>query len=103
MLSTDTLIWLILGGTTVVCVLSMLGVFASVVRHQTDLHDLRNRVAELQYSYTLQLARLHGHIDAESDEGGVDIVDDSAPATPLGDLRSEGPSTPGPAAARAAA
>lgn len=76
MLTTDTLIWLILGGTTVVCVLSVLGVFASVMRHQTDLHDLRNRVAELQYRYTLQLARLHGHIEGEAEESEVDILDD---------------------------
>jgi hypothetical protein len=79
MLTTDTLIWMILSGTTVVCVLSMLGVFASVMRHQTDLHNLRNRVAELQYRYTLQLARLHGHIEAEAEEievAEVDILDD---------------------------
>lgn len=75
MITPDTFIWMILAGTTVVCVLSMLGVFASVMRHQTELHDLRNRVAELQYRYTLQLARLHGHIDAEEvEEGAVDIL-----------------------------
>lgn len=83
MLTTDTLIWIILAGTTVVCVLSMLGVFASVVRHQTDLHNLRNRVAELQYRYTLQLARLHGHVEAEAEEGGVDILSDQG--EPIGE------------------
>lgn len=76
MFGTDTLIWVILGGTTAVCVVSMLGVFASIMRSQTQLHDLRNRVTALQYKYTLQLARLHGHIDApEPDEGGVDVLD----------------------------
>lgn len=90
MLTTDTLIWLILGGTTVVCVLSILGVFASVVRHQTDLHDLRNRVAELQYRYTLQLARLHGHVEAEAESGGVDILDDQGnPEIAEADPRSQ--------------
>ncbi len=87
MVTPDTLIWMILAGTTVVCVLSMLGVFASVMRHQTELHDLRNRVAELQYRYTLQLARLHGHLDAEEgEEGEVDILEaDSSLAADQGD------------------
>ena len=82
MVTADGLIWIILAVTTVVCVVSMLGVFASVVRHETQLHDLRNRVASLQYSYTLQLARLHGHIDpADEEPGGVDVLDDDgAPA-----------------------
>lgn len=96
MLNTDTLIWLILGGTTVVCVLSILGVFASVAQHQTDLHDLRNRVAELQYRYTLQLARLHGHVEAEPELGGVDILDDQ-------DNPEIAEVAPSPQAARAAA
>jgi hypothetical protein len=77
MIGTETLIWIILAATVVVCVLSILGVFASIIRHETDLHDLRNRVSELQYRYTLQLARLHGHIEEEAD-GQVDIVEDDA-------------------------
>jgi hypothetical protein len=75
MVTTDTLIWLVLAATAAVCIVSMLGVFASVMYHETELHDLRNRVAELQYSYTLQLARLHGHIEEE--DGAVDIVEDT--------------------------
>lgn len=78
MVTTDTLIWIILGITGVVCIVSMLGVFASIMSHETHLHDLRNRVAELQFKYTLQLARLHGHVGAEdSDSDGVDILDES--------------------------
>lgn len=76
MLSTDTLIWVILAATTAVCVVSMLGVFASVIRHETDLHNLRNRVTELRYSYTLQLARMHGHIEEEEEVGAVDVLDE---------------------------
>jgi hypothetical protein len=95
MLSTDTLIWMILAGTTVVCVLSILGVFASVVRHQTDLHDLRSRVAELQYGHNLQHARMHGHVDAESESGGVDILDDQSNP----EIAEAAPSRPARAAA----
>lgn len=82
MISTEGLIWIILAATALVCVLSMLGVFASIIRHETDLHDLRNRVAELQFKYTLQLARLHGHIEADEPQPDVDIVEErpSAPA-----------------------
>lgn len=82
MVTADGLIWIILAVTAAVCVVSMLGVFASVMRHETQLHDLRNRVASLQYSYTLQLARLHGHIDpADEEPGEVDVLeDDGAPA-----------------------
>lgn len=81
MIGTETLIWIILAATALVCVLSMLGVFASIIRHETDLHDLRNRVAELQFSYTLQLARLHGHIESDESSSDVDIVEDE-PAGP---------------------
>lgn len=73
MLDTEALIWLILGGTGTVCVVSMLGVFASVMRHQTHLHDLRNRVSQLHYDYALRLARLQGQI--EDEEGEVDIIE----------------------------
>lgn len=84
MLSTDAIIWMILAATGFVCVLSMLGVFASVMHHETELHDLRNRVAELRYSYTMQIARMHGHISEDDDEdGGVDIVEDAGPALAL--------------------
>lgn len=77
MVTADGLIWIVLAVAIAVCVVSMLGVFASVMRHETQLHDLRNRVASLQYSYTLQLARLHGHIDpADEEPGAVDVLDD---------------------------
>src|SRR5690606_27032828 len=83
MIGTDSLIWVILGVTTAVCVLSMLGVCSGVIRHETRLHDLRNRVAELQYRYTLQLARLHGHIEDEAEEGEVDVLDAEGDPVPL--------------------
>lgn len=99
MLSTDTIIWIILAATGAVCVVSMLGVFASVLHHETELHDLRNRVAELRYSYTIQIARMHGHItDEDGEEGEVDMLDDAG--EPLAMPASAAQSAP-PAAAAA--
>ncbi|RMH28556.1 MAG: hypothetical protein D6692_05205 [Planctomycetota bacterium] len=83
MVDTGTLLWLILGLTGTICVVSMLGVFSSVIRHETQLHDLRNRVSELHYEYALRLARLHGHID--DDEEGVDILDDNGAVMEVGE------------------
>tara|TARA_R110000782_G_scaffold54637_9_gene115515 strand:+ start:3839 stop:4144 length:306 start_codon:yes stop_codon:yes gene_type:complete len=85
MLPTESLIWIVLAGTGFVCVVSMLGVFSSIMRHETDLHNLRNRVAELQYSYSLQLARLHGHLDHEDEVGEVDILDDDGSVIEAGE------------------
>lgn len=91
MVTTDTLIWFVLACTVAVCVVSMLGVMSSVMRHQTQLHDLRSRVAQLQYSYTLQLARLHGHLDGigaqEGEVGEVDILDDTGAVVTADELR----------------
>ncbi|WP_420587950.1 hypothetical protein [Marivita sp.] len=72
---TESLIWIILACTGTICVISMLGVFANVMSYETQLHDLRNRVAELQYTYALRLARLHGHVK-DDEVGQVDIVDE---------------------------
>jgi hypothetical protein len=83
MVDTGTLLWLILGLSGTICVVSMLGVFSSVIRHETQLHDLRNRVSELHYEYALRLARLHGHID--DDEGGVDILDENGAVMEVGE------------------
>lgn len=68
------LIWIVLGGAGGVSVLAMLGVFANIIRYESQLHDLRNRVADLQYGYALRLARLQGQVG--DDEGEFDIVDD---------------------------
>lgn len=86
MVDTGTLLWLILGLTGTICVISMLGVFSSVIRHETQLHDLRNRVSELHYQYALRLARLHGHID--EDEGEFDILDDEGGMIEVGETIS---------------
>ena len=96
---TDTLIWIVLAGTGAVCIVSMLGVFSSVMRHETDLHNLRNRVAELQYRYSLQLARLHGHLEDEEEVGEVDILDDDGQVIEPGEPAiEEAPAAPARAA-----
>lgn len=101
MISTDTLIWVILAATTAVCVVSMLGVFASIIRHETDLHDLRNRVTELRYSYTLQLARMHGHITEEEEVGEVDVLDKNGEIEAVEAIELDDEPAPGPARAAA--
>lgn len=73
---TESLIWIILACTGTICVIAMLGIFANIMSYETQLHTLRNRVAELQYTYALRLARLHGHVK-DDEVGEVDIVDDS--------------------------
>lgn len=53
--------------------LAMMRVFTNIVDHQTELHDLRNQVKQLQYDQQLHLARIQGQID---DEGDIEILDD---------------------------
>lgn len=76
----DWLIWLVVGGAGGVSVLAMLGVFANIVRYETQLHTLRNRVTGLQYEYAMRLARLQGQVD-DDEEGAFDIVDDAGSST----------------------
>lgn len=54
-----------------VTVIAMLRVYTNIIEHETELHDLRNRVRQLQYDRQLHLARMHGQIPEESD---VEIV-----------------------------
>lgn len=58
-----------------ICVLCMYSVYANVIRHETTLHDLRNRVEYLQNQQTLRLAELKGEIPAMD----VEIVEDAQP------------------------
>jgi len=64
------LVLLAAGGITI---LAMLSVFANVIAHETQLHDLRNRVKELHYQHALYLARIDGQIPGE---GEVEILPD---------------------------
>lgn len=55
----------ITGGITIT---AMLGVFANVIGHETQIHDLRNAVQDLQFKRALFDARVSGKIPVESDE-----------------------------------
>lgn len=61
-----------------ICILCMYSVYANVIRHETTLHELRNRVEFLQNQQTLRLAELKGEIPAMD----VEIPGDE-PATPV--------------------
>lgn len=53
------IILIITGGTTALATFS---VFANIIGHETQLHDLRNRVKDLQYKHLLYLAKQDGRI-----------------------------------------
>ena len=58
-----------------ITVFAMMRVFTNIVEHETDLHDLRNRIKQLQFDRQLYMARIAGHIGPEDD---VEIVEDEA-------------------------
>ncbi len=66
------IMFLLAGGITT---LAMLSVFANAIRHETQLHDLRNRVKELHYQHAMYLAKLSGKI---AEEGEIEILDDDS-------------------------
>ena len=65
------LVILLVGG--VITVISMLSVFANVIGHETQLHDLRNRVKDLHFQHGMYIARINGQIPQE---GAVDIINE---------------------------
>jgi hypothetical protein len=96
----DWLIWIVVGGAGGVSILAMLGVFANIIRYESQLHALRNRVTGLQYNYALRLARLQGQVEDEV-LGAFDIVEDAAGTGAGGD--GTGVEVPSDEPARAAA
>lgn len=52
-------------GITVLCLYT---VYANVIRHETTLHDLRNRVEELQNQQAMHLAKLRGELPELRDQ-----------------------------------
>jgi hypothetical protein len=64
---------LVLLGAGAVTAFAMLSVFANAIGHETQLHDLRNRVKELNYQQAMYQAKVSGQI---SEEGEVEIIDD---------------------------
>jgi len=60
---------LVLVIASAITALAMLRVFANIIDHETELHDLRVRVRELGYEQELYLARLKGDIAEQSPSG----------------------------------
>jgi len=52
--------------TSGITITAMLGVFANIIGHETQLHDLRNGVQDLQFKRAVFEARVSGQIPAES-------------------------------------
>ncbi|MBL4698409.1 MAG: hypothetical protein JKX70_06210 [Phycisphaerales bacterium] len=76
MISLTTGMLIVLGFTSAITALAVLSAFANVIGHETQIHDLRNRVKELHFQHALYLARMNSQIA----EAGVEIVE--APSTP---------------------
>lgn len=78
-LSTAMLIVLLIAGG--ITALAMLSVFANVIEHETQLHDLRNRVRELHFHHAMYMARFRGQIGEEPlMEGEVEILEEDPEA-----------------------
>ena len=73
MIDSGTMIMLITALTGGICVLCLYSVYVNVIRHETTLHDLRNRVESLQNEQTLHMAELKGEIAPEPAEA-VEIL-----------------------------
>lgn len=68
-LSTGMLLALVI--CSAISVIAMYRVLTNIVEHETELHDLRNRIKEIQYQRELRDAQLRGLVPATS----VEIVD----------------------------
>jgi len=62
-LTTGMLIVLLFTGA--ITALAMLSVFSNIIGHETQLHDLRNRVKELHFQHAMYLARRNAQIPEE--------------------------------------
>ncbi len=62
MITLSSTIFAVLIITSVITAVSMLNIFAHSIGHETQLHDLRNHVKELQYQHALYLAQISGQI-----------------------------------------
>lgn len=59
-----------------ICVLCLYSVYANVIRHETTLHNLRNRVEELSNQQALHLAEITGELTPEMMQSDVETIDD---------------------------
>ncbi|MFG0314360.1 MAG: hypothetical protein ACF8LL_09270 [Phycisphaerales bacterium] len=85
-----------------VAVLAMLRVLANIVEHETDLHDLRNRVKELQYQRELRNAQLSGRVGREQDDPPKDAIEATERAIDAAERVADAFEQPQPAPAQAA-
>lgn len=82
MIDSGTMILLITALTGGICVLCLYSVYGNVIRHETTLHDLRNRVELLHNQQTVHLAELTGEIAPESPVEG-EILDEEPNPEPV--------------------
>lgn len=80
-MDSGTMILLITALTGGICVLCLYSVYGNVIRHETTLHDLRNRVELLHNQQTVHLAELTGEIVPESPVEG-EILDEEPSLEP---------------------
>jgi len=63
-----------------ICTLCLYSVYGNVIRHETTLHDLRNRVETLQNKQILHVAELKGEISPEMFKDVELVPDEEDPA-----------------------
>ena len=51
-----------------ISVIAMLRVLTNIVEHETELHDMRNRLKEIQYQQELRDAQIRGLVGVNNDE-----------------------------------
>lgn len=83
-----------------VSILCLYSVYAHVIRQETRLHDLRQRVETLHHHQVMHLARLKGELEDE-EPGEVEIIDDET-GEPVGVELDQDRSTDQSSAAKAA-
>ncbi len=76
MLDSGTMILLISALASGICILCLYSVYANVIRHETTLHNLRNRVEELSNQQALHLAEITGELTPEMKQSDVEIIHD---------------------------
>ena len=74
-LTTGMLIVLAIAGS--ITALAILSAFANVIGHETQIHDLRNRVKELHFQHALYLARMNSQIA----EAEIEVVEEEDKST----------------------
>ncbi|MCA9299372.1 MAG: hypothetical protein KDA28_09910 [Phycisphaerales bacterium] len=75
-------IWLLMGAVAALAVVAMLYMFASLIRNETHLHDLRVDVANLQSNYLRRMLRLKkGGRWEDVEIVDVNVLDDHADET----------------------